>query len=157
MQDGVLEIASQVMHSHGISTVRFNFRGVGGSGGKHDRGEGEISDLSSVVEFVKPYYEHVFIGGYSFGAAVAIRHAVENSARNRLILIAPPTGQSMPRLENRTDVIVGEHDEISSSSSLREWALGNPCTKIHEITDADHFLAGYSKSVEALLGSILAG
>ena len=36
-----------------LSTVRFNFRGVGRSSGSFDNGNGEMNDLASVISYVR--------------------------------------------------------------------------------------------------------
>ena len=39
----------------GFSALRFNFRGVGRSQGIFDRGEGELSDAASALDWLQTY------------------------------------------------------------------------------------------------------
>ena len=64
---GGLEAASQ----EGFSTLRFNFRGVGESGGSYGEGIGERQDVKAVIDYfysrLKGAHPFFFVG-YSFGA-----------------------------------------------------------------------------------------
>ncbi len=74
----------------GYRTVRFNFRGVGGSEGKHDEGHGEADDMLRVVEHARAQVTGVplYLAGFSFGGAVATR-ASEKVEFQQLVLVAP--------------------------------------------------------------------
>ena len=55
----------------GFSVLRFNFRGVGRSQGSFDRGEGELSDAASALDWLQAYNQGAsacWITGFSFGA-----------------------------------------------------------------------------------------
>ena len=58
----------------GYSALRFNFRGVGRSQGVFDRGEGELSDAASALDWLQTYNPNAsacWIGGFSFGAGLS--------------------------------------------------------------------------------------
>ena len=52
MQHPILAAVSDEAITKGLTAVRFNFRGVGGSTGSHTGGPGEIDDLSSIMDHV---------------------------------------------------------------------------------------------------------
>src|SRR5258708_21734102 len=55
----------------GFSALRFNFRGVGRSQGSFARGEGELSDAASALDWLQGYNANAaacWIGGFSFRA-----------------------------------------------------------------------------------------
>ena len=55
MNNKVVYAVYQTFQKRGYAVLRFNFRGVGRSQGRFDRGEGELSDAaSSLDEFVAP-------------------------------------------------------------------------------------------------------
>src|SRR5512137_1179511 len=62
--------------------LRFNFRGVGRSGGTFDNGIGEIDDVKAAMQFFSEYVTapQVFVVGYSFGAAMGGAAAAESPA-----------------------------------------------------------------------------
>ena len=50
MENKVTHVLARTMIECGAPTFRFNFRGVGASAGKFDKGRGEADDLIAVVE-----------------------------------------------------------------------------------------------------------
>src|SRR6202142_3441150 len=55
MNNKVVYALYHVFAEHGFSVLRFNFRGVGRSQGKFDRGEGELSDAAAALDRLPPY------------------------------------------------------------------------------------------------------
>ena len=157
MLDGVLETASRVAVSQNISTIRFNFRGVGASTGAFDHGVGEVSDLASIVREFEARYERLILCGYSFGANVALSYAAQASEDRDLVLFAPPTQDALPDLKTNVDLIVGDHDPISSILVLSDWTRDKANRNLHVIEDADHFLGAYSTDIADVLERVLAG
>lgn len=75
----------------GLHVLRFNFRGVGRSAGKHDQGRGETDDVVFLADWLHqqlPGARPVLMG-FSFGAWVSLRAAqrVQPAAQ---VSIAPP-------------------------------------------------------------------
>ena len=61
----------------GAATVRFNFRGVGASEGRHDEGHGETGDVLAVIDWSAGRWPGatLWLCGFSFGAYVALAAA----------------------------------------------------------------------------------
>src|SRR5262249_35457442 len=77
----------------GLSTLRFNFRGVGRSTGTHGEGDGEQDDLKAAMRMLQsrlPDRIPLGVAGYSFGAGIAARVAGAGVPMAALCLIAPP-------------------------------------------------------------------
>ena len=75
-----------------ISTIKFNFRGVGKSTGKYDHGISEIKDLKFVFDtFVNiRNFSKIYIAGFSFGGHVAAQFAYNYKLVDlNLVLVAP--------------------------------------------------------------------
>ena len=53
MFNKVVTTLDRALGELGLTTVRFNFRGVGQSEGVHDEGRGEADDLVTVAEWVR--------------------------------------------------------------------------------------------------------
>ena len=71
MWNPVMESVTQALFDAGISTLRFNFRGVGGSAGSFDEGRGEQEDVLSALAFLEDRgRKEILPAGYSFGAWV---------------------------------------------------------------------------------------
>lgn len=77
----------------GFSTLRFNFRGVGRSQGVYDRGEGELSDAASALDWMQQHNENAsgcWIAGFSFGSWIGMQLLMRRPEIDGFISIAPP-------------------------------------------------------------------
>ncbi|MBX7146216.1 MAG: alpha/beta hydrolase [Alphaproteobacteria bacterium] len=77
----------------GFNVLRFNFRGVGKSQGRFDRGEGELSDAASALDWLQtthPNASGFWVAGFSFGAWIAMQLMMRRPEVNGFIAVAPP-------------------------------------------------------------------
>ncbi len=113
----------------GWTAVRFNFRGVGASGGVYDEGRGELQDMLEVVRSQVPDGP-LCLAGFSFGGFVASQAvAALHGQRDiqKVVLVGPATSRfgvaAIPdELRQRTLVIHGEHDDTVPLQSVMDWA-----------------------------------
>ena len=71
MNNKLTYLMFQAFVARGFSALRFNFRGVGRSQGIFDRGEGELSDAASALDWMQelnPNAPYTWVSGFSFGA-----------------------------------------------------------------------------------------
>ncbi len=90
LDNKVVYSLARAFHDLGLPTIRFNFRGVGKSAGSFADGVGETEDTLAVVAAGREKWPEaeLWLGGFSFGGAVAIRTAaIANPAR--LVTVAP--------------------------------------------------------------------
>ena len=81
------------MVNRGFSTLRFNFRGVGRSQGTYDRGEGELSDAATALDWlqsVNPNAPYCWVGGFSFGAWICMQLLMRRPEITGFVSVAPP-------------------------------------------------------------------
>ena len=118
MHNNVVMAAWKASLEKGLSTVRFNFRGVGRSSGSFDNGNGEMNDLASVISYVE---KPVIIIGYSFGAWVAAQYMKHLDTPLPCIFISPPTGMfTFPDMkQDKVWTITGEADQFCSIPVLQ--------------------------------------
>jgi len=156
----VLAIAN-AYSDKGYTTLRFNFRGTGESGGKHDNGIGEQEDLLAAISYMtETGINHVDLSGYSFGTFVNAG-AVQKGARVRnMTMVSPPVafmdfGRPVP-LSCLKLVITGRYDEVAPvdlvKKTLFQW---NPEAKFEVIEGTDHFYTGYLKKLEEVLSGFI--
>ena len=77
----------------GFSVLRFNFRGVGRSQGKFDRGEGELSDAAAALDWLQSWNQNAaqcWIAGFSFGAWIGMQLLMRRPEISGFISVAPP-------------------------------------------------------------------
>ena len=146
MHNKVVTMAARALREVGATTLRFNFRGVGQSEGAFDDGAGELDDLRAVAGWAREHHpdKALWLAGFSFGAWVSLRAAVELQAA-ALLSIAPPVGRSwdFSGIEIPTIpwlVIQGEADEIVDPQAVFDWLAGLPRQpQLVRMPDTSHF------------------
>lgn len=141
----VVTILERSLRELGLTTVRFNFRGVGDSEGQFDDGFGETEDLLTVVEWVRRNRpdDELWLAGFSFGSYVALR-AAQNLKLKQLISVAPPVDKyefaEMDRPDCNWMVIQGDEDDVVSADAVVEWAnKQQPPPDLIVMNQAGHF------------------
>jgi hypothetical protein len=164
MHNKVVTMAARSLRELGATTVRFNFRGTGGSEGAFDHGEGERDDLHAVVDWVRGARPDsaFWLGGFSFGAYVSLRASAALQPA-LLLSIAPPAGRwaferivppTMPWL-----VIQGEDDEIVPPQAVYDWLAAlardhGTAAELVRMPETSHF---FHRRLMHLRGAIQAG
>ena len=146
MHNKVVTMAARALREVGATTLRFNFRGVGQSEGRFDDGVGELDDLRAVAAWARANHPDkiLWLAGFSFGAYVSLRLAVELRAA-ALVSIAPPVGRSwdFSAIEVPSApwlVIQGEADEIVDPQAVFAWLATLPRQpRLVRMPDTSHF------------------
>jgi len=141
-----------------FSTLRFNFRGVGRSQGRHDQGIGERRDVQAARAFLAGTgMTEIDLAGYSFGAWV---NAEAGGGFQRMLMVSPPLaiidfGPPAP-IANLHLIVTGEQDEIAPPALIdRVRARWNPAAAFEVIPGADHFYTGLLKTLEDTIAARL--
>lgn len=144
MHNKVLHIMERAFRELGARTVRFNFRGVGESAGEHDRGFGESEDLVAVAQWVNRSRpgDELWLGGYGFGAFVAVR-GCQKIAAAQLVTVAPPVDaydfSALPLPTCPWLVIQGDDDTFTNPEAVYAWVESLPePPQLLRMEDADH-------------------
>jgi uncharacterized protein len=126
LDNKVVQTLARVFLQLGYRTVRFNFRGVGGSQGAWDGGRGEVDDALAVITAQRDPAMPFMLAGFSFGAYVASQAASQlrdDAKPRRLVLVGPSTQkQQMPAVPPDTVVVHGEQDEVVPLAATLDWA-----------------------------------
>ncbi len=147
MHNKVVTMVARSLRELGATTVRFNFRGTGQSGGEFDHGNGALDDLRAVAAWVRAQRprDTLWLAGFSFGAYVSLRAAAELEPA-LLVSIAPPVSgrgwdfdalalPTMPWL-----VIQGENDEIVDPQAVYDWLERRGAqAELVRMPDTSHF------------------
>jgi hypothetical protein len=162
MDNKVTHTLARAMVECGAPAFRFNFRGVGASSGAFDQGRGEVDDLAAVVEEGRRRFPRaaLWLGGFSFGAFVALRSAAQ-LAPEKLIAIAPPVvGYELGDVsgpEGKWMLAQGDADDVVPPDAVLSWAArqrNQP--RLHVLAGAGHFFHGRLHELKPLLIDFLA-
>lgn len=125
----VVHTVAKAFAELGVTTLRFNFRGVGASSGHFDNGVGEVGDLLAAVHWLRTRYPQapLWLAGFSFGAYVALS-AQARAKVARLLLVAPPVAMFEFPVESGVEipwlVVQGSADEIVKPEQVSVWVQG---------------------------------
>ena len=126
MDNKVVATVARAVLQLGWTSVRFNFRGIGGSAGAWDDGRGEVDDALAVVAAHRVAGQPLLLAGFSFGGYVAASAAARLPAEarpQRLVLVAPSTQkQQVPTVPEGTLVLHGESDDVVPLAATLDWA-----------------------------------
>lgn len=164
MDNKVVTTVARALREAGMTTLRFNFRGVGTSEGVFDSGVGETADADAVAAWGAARWpgRGLVIAGFSFGAYVALRLAQQRPATH-LITIAPAVGRfDFSGLEPPPCpwlVVQGDADEVVDAQSVIAWrdAL-EPRPQLLIMPGAGHFFHGRLLELrDAVLDAVRSG
>ena len=145
--------AARGLENANIATLRFNFRGVGASAGKHEEGEGEQEDVMTAIEWAKRKHpgKKLIVGGFSFGAWVASRVACELPEVDAIFLIGTPVNKYdfgyLRNCEKPMLFLHGTEDEQGDVEKLEKVVEHVRNAESVIVTGADHF---FSKQLDAV-------
>jgi len=147
MDNPVVVRVQEVCAGLGLATLRFNFRGVGGSGGAHAGGVGEQDDARAALEFLRRATgAPTAIAGYSFGSRIAALVACGDPRIEGLALIAPPLGvydfACVDGVRAQTLVVAGTNDSYCPAPDFARLGARLPSATKVSIEGADHFFFG---------------
>lgn len=157
MDNNVVSALCDALAERHITTLRFNFRGVGRSEGRYGGGDEEQSDVLAALAFLASHpsidAERIGLAGYSFGARVSIAVAEQDPRVKALAAVSSPA-----RGLASTDVlasfarpkffIVGDQDNIAASGELDQFVAVLPEPKqLQKVLGADHFWRDYEGAV----------
>jgi alpha/beta superfamily hydrolase len=161
MHNKVVYRAAKTVHSFGLPTLRFNFRGTGLSEGEHDEGRGEREDVRAALDWLTDRYKlPVLAVGFSFGAYVALRASCGDERVPGFVALGLPveaegrgysysflSGCTMPKL-----FLSGGADQYGPQATLTRIvdSAAQPATLVI-VPEADHFFAGKLEQMQHAL------
>ena len=158
MTNKVVQTIARACVQCGWRAVRFNFRGVGASGGHYDEGRGEVDDMLAVVAQTAPADQPLLLAGFSFGGFIAAR-AIDTLHPQRAIAGAVLVGTAASRfvvppvpaeLHPQTLVVHGEQDDTVPLASVMDWARPQSLP-VTVVPGGEHFFHGQLPLLKALV------
>lgn len=127
----------------GLASLRFDWRGVGGSAGtpSGDSADADADYAAALAEIAASVDAPLAACGYSFGAAAAARSAAGDPRVRRMVLVAPPPALAdsavLGAFQGPTLVLVGQRDPIAPPEALDRMLAKD--AELVVIPEADHF------------------
>jgi uncharacterized protein len=169
MHNKVVYQAAKTIHRFGLPVLRFNFRGVGLSEGKHDDGIGEADDVLAAIDFLAGEFPGMplLVAGFSFGSWVGLRAGCGDARVAELIGLGLPVADLdsrsfsyLGRCEKPKLLVTGEFDRFGPPQKLRAMVEQFPPavlqnTKVAVVTGGDHFFAGHLPGLDRAIAEWL--
>lgn len=145
----------------GVAALRFDFRGVGVSAGRHDGGDAERLDVAAAVDALDarlPATAPLILAGCSFGADLALSTQAARVAA--WFAVGPPLHfvHDLPVADPRPKLLaLAGRDEVCPPwqimTAVREWTN----TRNVMLPDESHSFGGNTSRLVDLLGDLVDG
>jgi len=166
MDNNVVSVLQKALHDWGWGTLRFNFRGVGGSTGHHRGAQQDAEDLLTVFQYVTQQgTKTVHLAGYSYGAWIGLRTMKSGLQPDTAILVSPPLDfldfKGLPPPSCPCLITVGNEDDFCTVESLKNWMVSMPererMPHLEVLPHCDHFYGSDERLLAAKLEIFLQG
>ena len=129
MNNRVVYSVYQAFARRGFSVLRINFRGVGRSQGQFDNGTGELSDAASSLDWLQSINANAagcWIGGFSFGAWIAMQVMMRRPEIDGFVAVAPPANlydfAFLAPCPSSGVIVQGDRDELVPEPAVAKFA-----------------------------------
>ncbi len=165
----LLLVLEDALSERGFTCLRFNFRGVGRSGGSREDGrevEDALAASAALADLLRPGAFMAWVG-WSFGAAVALGAALRTTPQALALLSLPLTGlpqglvpsppPDLSAVQGFKLLLAGDSDPWAPREALEDLRSRlPPPAEIVQIPGADHFFFGRETEVAQAVSEKLA-
>jgi uncharacterized protein len=166
MDNNVVAAVQKTLRDLGWGTLRFNFRGVGGSTGHHKGAAGDAEDLLTVFHYLQQQgKKRLHLAGYSYGAWIGLKAIAHGLQPATSILVSPPLdfldfkGLNPPFCPSL--ITLGDEDDFCAVESLKTWVSlhpgGESRLQIQILPRCDHFYWGRESLLSQEITEFLRG
>ncbi len=170
MWNPLIDHLFRALPAAGVAALRYNFRGTGSSGGRHDEGRAERLDTEAAFDAAAQLAAEqadddatpaVVSAGWSFGGDVSL--AADHDGLAAWIGIAAPlrivdpATMSAPNDPRPKLLLVPQHDQFRSPAEAAEITQHWTNSQLEVIAGGDHFLMGHARAVAEQITSFTAG
>ena len=160
---------NELAGARNMAVLGFNFRGVMGSGGVYGGGRDEVKDVKAAIDRVRqiaPDRPTVLVG-WSFGANLALRTALDRPEVEALVLLGIPlrpkdltlpplpSGPEMRSYHHPVLMMCGDGDEYCPADDARVFAGEFPDGRLVVLEGTDHFLWRREKEAAGIAGDFV--
>lgn len=164
MDNNVVYAVVEALNAADIAALRFNFRGVGRSGGQHGGGTAEREDVAAALAALAeqlPAGSPLGVAGYSFGAAVGLAAGSQAPHVAALAGISPPLVAGfgydfLSAFAHPILLIAGDRDDFVPPDRLEALGQSLPNTTARVIPGVDHFWFDREDALREAVGEFFA-
>jgi uncharacterized protein len=164
MNNKVVYTLYHTFAQRGFACLRFNFRGVGRSQGTFSRGEGELSDAASALDWLQSHNESApqcWVAGFSFGAWIGMQLLMRRPEINSFISVAPPANMFdfsfLAPCPSSGLIMHGDKDDIVPTAAVDKLIDKLSQQKgitidLKTVRGANHFFQGHTDTLDKHVG-----
>lgn len=163
MHNKVAHTLARTFVRSGFAALRFNFRGTEKSEGHFDEGVGELDDALAAVDWMRGRLpaNSMWLAGFSFGAAIAVRAAVETGV-DGLVSVAPAVSRFASSLAKQPEcpwlIVQGDEDELVDIDETIDWVNSlEPGPELLILDGAEHFFHGRLMDLHEVVAQFVNG
>jgi len=161
MHNKVVYRVARALRNSGYVVLRFNFRGVGKSEGRHDLGVGEIEDARAALDWLRCRYPGLpyTLAGFSFGSRVILSLGCALTDAARLIALGFPAKRdplgALAHCNAPKVFIQSTHDEYGPPPEMEAFYEQVAAPKrLIWVEAEDHFFAGGLDALETQVAAL---
>lgn len=150
MHNKVVFRAAAGLVDAGLATLRFNFRGVGASTGRHGEIAGGVEDVRTALDYLAGTFpgEEITLAGFSFGSRTGMEVGIGDDRVVRLISIGTPVDkygdyEFLTKVRKPILFLHGDKDEFGSIENVRrlvdEISKNNSDAELVVFENSGHF------------------
>ena len=146
MHNKVVFRAAAGLIDAGLTTLRFNFRGVGSSTGTHEEIPGGQEDVRDALNYLEGEYpeQEITLAGFSFGSRTGMEVGINDDRVVRLISIGTPVDkyrdyEFLTSVKKPILFIHGDKDEFGSVENVRKLVDQIPTAELVVFENCGHF------------------
>ncbi len=154
MDNNVVDSLCEALTAGSLISLKFNFRGVGGSQGAFENGVGEGDDVRAAISFIAALKEadpaRIGLAGYSAGAAWGLAAVYDDKRVKALAAVSPPLPmfdfKFLRACRKPKFLISGAGDELVPEEAFLDFCRNLAEPREYQVVEgADHVWWGYEK------------
>jgi uncharacterized protein len=161
-------IRNDLAAARSLAVLAFNFRGTMGSSGSYGGGRDELRDVRAGITLIRERVggdRPTLLVGWSFGASVALREAIDDRRVAALALVGmplTPKDLALPPLPDPADLrvlkrpvllLAGSGDEHCRPEDLRTYGEAFPQAEVRVIDGTDHYFWRREQEAASTIGA----
>jgi alpha/beta superfamily hydrolase len=161
MHNKVVYHAMKALQAQGLPVLRFNFRGVGRSEGRHDEGRGEQEDVRTALDWLAAEFARpLIVAGFSFGSAMGLKVGCGDARVQGLIALGLPAHAEgrdyhyrfLPACTRPKLFVSGDRDQYGSRAQVEAIvATAAEPKELVFVPGADHLFEGGLDAMQAAI------